>query len=69
MAKWEVIEHQPGSGYHQHHEIVAGLAPVVDIGHALPRFSEETLSSSFPSFLKDGNIPLDDQADRLSLVR
>ena len=69
LAKWEAIEHQPGSGYHQLHEIVVDLAPVVDMGHALPVFSEEMLSSFFPSFLEDGNIPLDDQADRLALVR
>ena len=68
LAKWEAVEHQPGSGYHQHREIVADLAPIVDVGHALPVFSEEKLSSSFPSFLEDGNIRPDDQADRLSPV-
>ena len=56
LAKWEAIEHQPGSRYHQHREIVADLALVVDVGHVLPVFSEETLSSSFPSFLVDDNI-------------
>ena len=68
MAKWEATEHQHGSGYHQHHEIFADLALVVDMGHALPGFSKETLSSSFPSFLEDGNIRPDDQVDRLSPV-
>ena len=69
LIKWEAVEHQLGSGYHQHREIVVDLALVVAVGHALPQFSEETLSSFFPSFLEDGNIPLDDQADRLSPVR
>ena len=68
LAKWEAIEHQHGSVYHQLHEIVVDLSPVVDKGHALPEFSEEKLSSSFPSFMEGGNIPLDDQAGRLSLV-
>ena len=44
-------------------------ALVVDMGHALPEFSKEKLSSSFPSFLEDDNIPLDDQVGRLSPVR
>ena len=45
------------------------LARVVDVGHARPVSSEETLSSSFLSFLEDGNTRLDDQVDRLSLVK
>ena len=55
--------------YHQLHDIVVDLAPVVDMGHGLPEFSKERLSSSFPYFLEDGNIPLDDQAGRLFLAR
>ena len=67
-TKWEAVEHHPGSGYHQHRETVVDLALVVDVGPALPLSSEEMLSSSFPSFREDGNIRLDDPANRLSLV-
>ena len=62
LAKWEA------TGHPQPHEVLVDLAPVVDKGHALPEFSEEKLSSSFPSSLEGGNIPLGDQAGRLSLA-
>ena len=55
--------------YHHPHEVLMDLAPIVDKGHALPKFFEEKLSSSFSSSLEGGNIPLGDQVGRLFLAR
>lgn len=63
------MEIQPGYEKLHHLRALGDLIPVARKGlvlqHAFPETSEERLSFFFPSSLKGGSIPLDDQVGRL----